>query len=329
MRRPDKPPFGSLFHASEFLAVIAFVAALLAAGGVSLYVAARWCLDLAGGEPTPWDSAAARAASVGTLAFLFLAGAWARLIEPRLLRTTRLSVRSDKLDGNPGLETRLVFVSDLHVEGRWHLAEGLPRRVAEIAPDAVLLGGDYLNDGRRRSRETLARLIRSLAELAPVLAVLGNADLRRPVAREVLVSAGARVLANEEARLGGGLSVWGLDWLSRPGVELARSRIDRGRFNVCLTHSSGIIPDAAAAGFDLCLCGHTHGGQVRLPFFGALLTLSVLGKRYELGRYEAGGMTAYVTSGAGLEGGFASRVRLLCRPEVVAVELAARGRDVA
>jgi predicted MPP superfamily phosphohydrolase len=157
-----------------------------------------------------------------------------------------------------------------------------------------------------------------------VLAVLGNADGRRPVAREVLEAAGARVLANDGADVSPSVTVWGIGWLDRPGLEEAAERMDRSRYNICLTHAPGLIPDAARAGFDLYLCGHTHGGQVRLPGFGAVITLGVYGKRFECGRYELDGMTAYVTRGLGLEGGLASRVRLLCPPEAVVVDLGGR-----
>ena len=84
-----------------------------------------------------------------------------------------------------------------------------------------------------------------------------------------------------------------------------------------------MIPQAARAGFVLYLTGHTHGGQVRLPVYGALVTLAVHGKRFECGRYELPeGMTAYVSRGLGLEGGHATRVRFMCSPEVVLLEFA-------
>ena len=85
-----------------------------------------------------------------------------------------------------------------------------------------------------------------------------------------------------------------------------------------------MIPEGALAGFDLYLAGHTHGGQVRLPGYGALITLGVHGKRFESGRYRLPeGMTAYVTRGGGPEGGLTTRVRFMCPPEVVLVEFIA------
>jgi predicted MPP superfamily phosphohydrolase len=69
------------------------------------------------------------------------------------------------------------------------------------------------------------------------------------------------------------------------------------------------------------LSGHTHGGQVRLPFYGALVTASLYGKAFEAGRITLGSMTLYVSRGLGLEGTAGPRVRFLCPPEVVLWQL--------
>jgi predicted MPP superfamily phosphohydrolase len=69
------------------------------------------------------------------------------------------------------------------------------------------------------------------------------------------------------------------------------------------------------------LSGHTHGGQVRLPWFGALVTSSLYGKAFEMGRYQLAGLTLYVTRGIGLEGSAAPRARFLCPPEVIVWEI--------
>ena len=89
------------------------------------------------------------------------------------------------------------------------------------------------------------------------------------------------------------------------------------RFRLLVFHSPDIAPQAAEAGVDLYVCGHTHGGQVRLPLYGALVTSSRLGKRFEMGRYKLDHMTLYVSRGIGLEGAAAPRARFLCPPEVI------------
>lgn len=77
------------------------------------------------------------------------------------------------------------------------------------------------------------------------------------------------------------------------------------------------MPEASELDVDLYLCGHTHGGQIRLPFFGALITSSDLGKRYEAGRYQQNNTTLYVSRGLGMEGLGAPRARFLSPPEII------------
>ena len=86
---------------------------------------------------------------------------------------------------------------------------------------------------------------------------------------------------------------------------------------VLLYHTPDLAPQAAAEGVDLYLCGHTHGGQIRLPGLGALLTASRFGNRYALGlqRLPNGGYI-YTTSGTGFEGLGLPRLRVLDPPEV-------------
>lgn len=71
---------------------------------------------------------------------------------------------------------------------------------------------------------------------------------------------------------------------------------------------------------DLYLAGHTHGGQVALPFYGALVTFSRFGKKYEAGRSQVGPTTLYVNRGIGFEPSL-PRVRFMARPELTLIDL--------
>jgi predicted MPP superfamily phosphohydrolase len=89
------------------------------------------------------------------------------------------------------------------------------------------------------------------------------------------------------------------------------------------------MPQAAALGVDLYLAGHTHGGQWRLPLFGAILTSSKFWKRYEAGAYQEGSTHLYVSRGIGLEGFGTPRARFFCPPEVVLISLSGSDTDQA
>ncbi len=88
-----------------------------------------------------------------------------------------------------------------------------------------------------------------------------------------------------------------------------------------LFHMPDRVQEARAGGVDLYLAGHTHGGQIRLPLYGAMLTATETGKRYEMGRYDLDGLTLYVSRGIGMEGMAAPRARFLCPPEIVCLDI--------
>ncbi|HVM70305.1 MAG TPA: hypothetical protein VMT91_00995 [Anaerolineales bacterium] len=92
-------------------------------------------------------------------------------------------------------------------------------------------------------------------------------------------------------------------------------------YSVLLYHSPAMLGDSNPRGVALFLSGHTHGGQVRLPLYGAIFTDTYIGKKYEMGEYTVGPLILYVSRGIGMAGGFMPRVRFLCPPELVLVEL--------
>jgi predicted MPP superfamily phosphohydrolase len=82
-----------------------------------------------------------------------------------------------------------------------------------------------------------------------------------------------------------------------------------------------VIPASLRGKVDLLCAGHVHGGQVALPWYGALVTLSKYGKQYEAGLYRVAGMAMYVSRGLGMEGGSMPRIRFFARPELAIIEI--------
>ena len=95
-------------------------------------------------------------------------------------------------------------------------------------------------------------------------------------------------------------------------------------FAIFLHHYPDEIREVSRQGVDLYCAGHTHGGQVALPFYGALVTFSRFGKRYESGLYREGLTALYVNRGIGMEGG-ALRVRFCARPEITVIDVVPSG----
>jgi len=257
---------------------------------------------------------------------LWCAAVYACWIEPMQLGISRVNIRAPHLNGCPPL--RILQISDLHVERITNRERRLLDTVAELQPDVIAVTGDYVNisftndaEAHNQTRE----LLKQLRAPAGVFIIRGSPSVDPPeLVAQLSAGLGVRWLRDE---------VVSIDWhgcrLHIAGVECSydlegdemrlRSVLD-GRAGECFTmllyHTPDLMPVAAQVGVDLYLAGHTHGGQLRLPLYGALVTASNYGKRYEMGRYNQGKTTLYVNRGMGLEGKGAPRARFLCRPEV-------------
>jgi predicted MPP superfamily phosphohydrolase len=138
-----------------------------------------------------------------------------------------------------------------------------------------------------------------------------------------------RWLRGESVRVeheGRKIEIVGLDCTHKPFLDapvMLKSMNGSGpdTFRILLYHTPDLAPEAAQAGIDLQLSGHTHGGQLRLPFYGALYAASLYGKAFESGRRQVGNLTLYVSRGIGMEGGGAPRMRFNCAPEIILWEL--------
>ena len=255
-----------------------------------------------------------------------LVATYACWVEPARLGVTCHTIRSPRLIGCPPL--RLLHLSDLHVERLTARDERLLRIVEELVPDIIVVTGDYLNisytfdaTAQRQARELLGRL------QAPegVYAISGSPSVDYPeILAQLMDGLDVTWLRDEVTQL---------DWhgchLRIAGIECTEDAATDGRklervlkggtsdaFTILLYHTPDIMPAAAMAGVDLFLAGHTHGGQLRLPFYGAIVTASVYGKRYEMGAYREGRTVLYVSRGIGLEGKGLPRARFLSPPEL-------------
>ena len=253
--------------------------------------------------------------------------------EPARLTLTRLDVTSDRLpSGTP--PTRLLHISDLHVERPGVREAQLLQLIECMQPDLILITGDYFNTSYNRDRQTLEQVRALLGQLwVPygVYATLGTPVVdRREWAAPLFDGLPITLLRDAwqtvDLDKGRRLTLLGLDCthdLPADADHLARlnATAPNNAPQVLLYHSPELMPQAVGHGIDLYLCGHTHGGQVRLPLIGPLLTSSQLGRRYVMGSYHEGRTHLYVSRGVGLEGLSAPRVRFLAPPEITLVTI--------
>lgn len=298
------------------------LAAVYAAAGT---VAVRWIVRRVRGQPAPKRSALRRVARTAAVS-LAAAGAicllYARFIEPFWLERTHVALATPKFPPG-GQPLRIAHLSDLHCDAALRAEGDVVAAVAAWAPDLIVFTGDAVNNraGLSNFRATMTQM----ARIAPTYAVLGNFDrsgddLYQGTGVQVLDGRALRLEANGRAFWLVGAPSW--DWAS---AEQSLRSLPAGEYKIVLYHHPHHVLEAARAGADLYLCGHTHGGQVALPFYGAIITLSKTGKRFEHGRYRVGATDMYVSRGIGMEGGAAPRIRFLARPEVVLIEIAPDG----
>ncbi|TMQ50948.1 MAG: hypothetical protein E6K73_06940 [Candidatus Eisenbacteria bacterium] len=255
---------------------------------------------------------------------------YALWIEPHRITLTRETLRSPKL--RSGAPVCILHLGDLHVERVTARERQVVQLVESLRPDLVLFSGDLMNVSYVRDPKTHEACRWVLARLSGPLGVYlvsgGSATAPEEVLSELVAGLPVRWLRDRRVTLehrGQTFDVVGLDCTHKPFLERPRLEAvlagDRKRFTILLYHTPDLAPDAAELGVDLMLSGHTHGGQVRLPLFGAVFTSSLYGKAFEMGRYQLDGLTLYVTRGIGMEGSGAPRVRFLCPPEIVLWEL--------
>ena len=259
------------------------------------------------------------------------------MVEPFRVQVTRLEVCSPKLSGLES-ELRIVQISDLHVERLTRRDRDLPALVAGLEPDLIVITGDFLSTSYNDDPRALADLRTVLGQLrAPrgVYAVWGTIEVDLPhLLRPVLDELGIVVLEERTAQVPLGMGSGDDRGLWLVGLPCTRDLAAAGArlreillglppraFSLLLYHTPDLMPQAAALGVDLYLAGHTHGGQWRVPGFGAILTSSRYWKRYEAGAYREADTTLYVSRGLGMEGFGTPRARLFCPPEVVLIAL--------
>ncbi len=290
----------------------------------TLILAALRCLAAIIPSPFNWIAQA-----LGTLLVVY--GFW---IEPHRVHVTRQSLQSAKIKP-PSSPLRVLHLGDLHMERVTNRDRQVVQLARSLRPDLILFTGDFLSLSNVYDPIALKDTRSILGDLsAPlgVYAVTGSPpvdDLQ--VVSRILDGLGIRWLRNERVTIGSdgrSIDLVGITCTHQPVMDSAALEEvlggDPDNFTILLYHSPDLAPDAAVQGIDLQLSGHTHGGQVRLPFFGAVFTSSLYGKRFEAGRYSIGDMTLYVTRGLGMEGKGAPRARFLCPPEIILWEISGK-----
>ncbi|MBW8035788.1 MAG: hypothetical protein FVQ79_09205 [Planctomycetes bacterium] len=298
------------------LAVLA-IAAVIVAVEVFLLVDHLRCKRVEDGPKSKLFSMPAIAVHVIALTAV-LCFCYGLFVEPYWLEVNEIRIDTDKL-GN--VKLRIVQISDLHCDTKMRTEEKLVRFVNAAKADIVVFTGDALNGPESIAlfRKTMKGLHASIAKLA----VRGN-WYRGIESSELFEGTGFEILERDTVKFEKGgkeFYISGLNFWDRNYSGELLSRNSPHSFNVFLYHSPDLIEDITNFNVDLYLAGHTHGGQIALPFYGPVLTFSKFGKKYSSGFHRVGKTDLYVNRGVGMEGGSAPRARFLARPEITIFDI--------
>ena len=243
--------------------------------------------------------------ALGALALPAAIGADAALVEPTALRIA-------KLDLGTAAGTRFVHFTDFHFKGDRRYAAQMVRKINELAPEFVCFTGDLVED-KRFATEALSFIAQITA---PVYGAPGNHDYWCGASfdeyEQSFAATGGGWLVDRAIVLDKfdleivGMAVRGIHGFKPP---LARRRL-------LLLHYPAMA-DTLGTRFNLILSGHSHGGQVRLPFYGAPFLPWGVG-RYDLGYFETKFGPIYVNPGIGT---YRMPLRFNCRPELTLVTM--------
>jgi len=248
-------------------------------------------------------------ATIGIICFLY-----GCFVEPYWIEVKTIEIKTEKLRET---SFRLVHISDMHCDKKLRNEKRVVELVNAINPDVIVFTGDTINTSVALA--TFKDTMKSLKAVIGKFAVHGNYDVWYWSDLDLFSDTGFKVLEKDVVTIKKNNEVIQVSGLSVGNSELypqVLKSLSSERFNVLLYHYPDLIEDLEDFNVDLYLAGHTHGGQVAMPLYGALVTLSKYGKKYEAGKYIVGDTLLYVNRGIGMEGGYTPRVRFWARPEI-------------
>lgn len=275
------------------------------------------------------------------LSFLILAGIWGVFIEPNHIKVEKLSLEIKDLP--PSFENlKILHLSDFHSRGFGQKEKKILEILSQLSPDFIFITGDIV-DWSTRDFESCRKFWKELSKnyQGRIFAVYGNHDHRNKNFRDLdafLKESKIEILNNESRKIEKGedfIYLIGVDdsHLGYDNIENAMKGIKSNASKILLAHSPEIfrkIKDLPAnrlepqgdwqAGKDinLVLAGHTHGGQINIPFFSYFVLPLKYDKKYKSGLFEENLIYLYVSRGIGET---VLPIRVNAFPEVALIEL--------
>lgn len=248
--------------------------------------------------------------------------AWA-LIEAQLFRVNRIKVNNNKLKGR----VRIVFVSDIHYGNYYYKTrlERIVKKINKLKPDLILIGGDYLDFGKKSklNKGAVVELFKEMSHLKAkhgVFTVLGNHDyyLKKDMRymMDRITESNIGLLMNDTIELvinDNRLLLHGVVDLQEGDLDVGKLKVEDGAFNIMLAHNPDFY-ERYNINFDIAFSGHLHGGQVNIFGVYAPQTESKYGQKYIKEVNKKGDAVIITTKGLGCS---SLPIRFFAMPEIV------------
>ena len=254
------------------------------------------------------------------IVFILILAIYSYAIEPRMLEVNHIAIKDEQLKG-----IKIVFASDFHIKP--YQKKKLDRIVTLINsqnPDIVLSVGDFVAGHFHHSALDINDIAQSLSKIKSkygFYTTLGNHDgwYGTETVKNALFKNNITVLSNENVSIkfnNKTLYISGVEDLMTGRPDINKALENTKNPVILLTHTPDIFPQVPKH-VNLTLAGHTHGGQVRLPFIGAIFTASDYGEKYIKGYIEEDTKKMFVTRGIGVS---ILPFRFNCVPEINVIE---------
>jgi predicted MPP superfamily phosphohydrolase len=248
------------------------------------------------------------------IASLLLAAPCAVVADARLVEPTWLTVRHQKIGSQPA--NRFVQFTDLHHKGDRRYLESVVKTINSLSPDFVCFTGDIIEQ-----RKYLAEALEVLSGIkSPLFGVPGNHDYWSRISfepvKKCFAATGGAWLLDERREIGGGKI--NLIGTTCSHANQAMMPLNPNTKNILLMHYPGWSRKLGEQRFDLMLAGHSHGGQVRIPFYGPVV-IPYGCDEFDLGMFQTKAGPLYVNAGIGYIYNY--NFRFNCRPEITVFEI--------
>ena len=301
----------------SLIVVIGVVIVIYAAEARLVYIALK---SRRKGQPIRKKFWSGRAIIIHLLAIIgVICLLYGHFIEPYWVEVKMVEVPTAKLHQ---ATFRLVQISDTHCTVMPLNEKKMVDMINGLKPDIIVFTGDSANNrtGLKRFKETMGKLDAPLGKFA----VRGNIDVFFWYGTDIFSETGFVELDGntiEIDKAGEKICITGVSCYKINLAVNVLKEIPDDCFSIFLYHFPDLVEDLNGLNVDLYLAGHTHGGQIALPFYGAVVTLSKFGKKYESGEYKVGRTILYVNRGMGLAAGFNPKMRFFARPEITVFDL--------